>query len=80
MYSFIESHTNEENEPLAHLLSGLMLKPGVGALLKLCVACWKNKTVIYPDRLKASGLMGNLRAFAFPAIFAYNNYYFDWAE
>lgn len=80
MYAYIVENTDPHREPVAHSIATLMLQPGAKALLRLCLKCVKYKFLVYPDRRKAAGLMGSVRAFAFPAIFAYNNHYFDWAD
>lgn len=80
VYDFIQSRTGQGHEPLAHQISALMKRPGLLPLVRLCLLCLRNKSLIYPDKRQAQGLMGSMRALAYPAIFAYNNYYFDWAE
>lgn len=80
MYAFIERHTDHNHDPLAHRLATLLLQSGTGPLLKLCLTCLKHRRLVYPDPLKTTGLAGRLRAFVYPAIYAYGNYHFDWAD
>lgn len=80
VYSFIHDNTGPDTHPLAHRLSDLMLRTDGLSLMKLCFTCLKHKRLVYPDQHRAASLMGSVRALAYPAIFAYGNYYFDWAE
>lgn len=59
--------------PLVHQLCDCLLKRKT---FLLCWLCMKNRNLIYPDRLK-SGIMGLVRGFFYPLIYAYNNTNFE---
>ena len=72
LYGFIYAHTSDRFQPLAHEMSGLMLKSGWWALLHLDLLCYRHRSTIYWNE-GASGWMGAIRSFCYPMIFAYNN-------
>lgn len=71
-YSLVHDRTSDTFQPLAHRMSGLMLRRGTGALLGLCRLCCRHRAVIYWNG-GARGIMGKIRGFCYPLIFAYNN-------
>ncbi len=71
-YSMVFNGTSGSFQPLAHRMSGLMLRPGLGALLRLCRLCCRHRATIYWNG-GAHGFMGKARGFFYPLIFAYNN-------
>ncbi len=71
-YSLVLDGTSDAFQPLAHRMSGLMLKSGLPALLRLCGYCCRHRTTIYWNG-GARGVMGRIRGFFYPLIFAYNN-------
>lgn len=76
LYSFIYSNTSQEKQPLAHKMSGLMLKKGLIPLLRLCRLCLIHRKSIYWNG-NAHGMMGKVRSFAYPLIFTVNNVQYD---
>ena len=71
-YSLVFDCTSDSFQPLAHRMSGLMLKPCIGALLRLGGLCCRHRATIYWNG-GARGVMGRIRGFFYPLIFAYNN-------
>lgn len=77
LYKFIQSRSaGSARLCLMHKMSGLMLSHSPLALLRLCAICMAHRKSIYPDRHQA-GIMGMVRGFAYPFIFAYNNYQYN---
>lgn len=76
LYTFIHDNTSKDKQPLAHKMSGLMLKHGLLPLLHLCWLCMKHRDSIYWNG-NAKGLMGKIRSFAYPLIFTVNNVQYD---
>lgn len=72
LYGLIHSKTSKDFQPLAHQMSGLMLKRGLWALCRLGLLCCRHRTTIYWNG-GAKGFMGAVRSFCYPLIFAYNN-------
>ena len=72
LYGLIHSHTSKDFQPLAHEMSGLMQKPGLGALCRLGRLCCQHRSAIYWNG-GARGWRGAIRSFCYPLIFAYNN-------
>lgn len=58
---------------LLHQLSTCLLE---GKTLRLCCLCFKYRKRIYPD-VQVQGLMGGIRGFFYPFIYAYNNTNFE---
>ena len=54
-----------------------LLSPGLLPLLRLCLICMRHRRDTYPAAASARGVMGLLRGFFLPLIFAYNNTEFD---
>lgn len=76
-YSHIhELSADKPRLALAHRISGCMLSTSLPSLLKLCLLCLKNGSNVYASKGQ-SGLMGKVRAFCYPFIFAYQNYNFE---
>lgn len=71
-YSLVFNRTSDTFQPLAHRMSGLMLRPDGMALLRLCGLCCRHRATIYWNG-GAHGVMGKVRGFCYPLIFAYNN-------
>ena len=71
-YSLVFNRTSDTFQPLAHRMSGLMLRPDGRALLRLCGLCCRHRATIYWNG-GAHGVMGKVRGFCYPLIFAYNN-------
>ena len=80
IYSYVNSRTSATDQPLAHQMTSLMLKPGLIPLLRLCRLCMKNRSRIYPSMHSPHGLTGAIRAFFYPQIFAFGTYLFDFAK
>lgn len=76
LYSHVLLHTSPEY-PLHHLMARLMLSRNPFALLRLCALCLKHRGTVYPDPTKTRGLMGCVRSFFYPMIFAYRCSQFD---
>ena len=76
LYKYIYDSTSNSFQPLAHTMSGLMLKKSIFALLHLCYLCMKHRHTIYYNN-NAKGLSGIIRSFFYPFIFSYNNIQFD---
>lgn len=73
LYSFIYRNTEtQEGQKLAHKMSGLMLSGSPLALLQLCVLCMRHRKTIYHNG-RAKGVMGMVRGFFYPFIFAFDN-------
>ena len=60
-----------------HRMAMLMLDRSPLALLRLCMATMKLGSRVYPDPDKVHGMMGTVRSFCYPLIFAYRNSLFD---
>lgn len=72
LYGLIHSKTSKNFQPLAHKMSGLMLKRGMWPLWRLGRLCCRHRSTIYWNE-GARGWMGAVRSFCYPLIFAYNN-------
>ena len=76
-YTYIHEHSaGQPRLALAHRMSGYMLDRSLISTLRLCLLCLQHGPTIYYSKGE-KGLMGKLRAFCYPFIFAYNNYSFD---
>lgn len=58
---------------LMRTMAALMLSRTPLALLRLCWLCMRHRRTVYPTP-PAKGMMGLVRGFCYPFIFAYNNY------
>lgn len=77
LYTFIHEHSADNPRlALAHRMSGYMLSSSLPSLLKLCSLCLKHGSNVYSSKGQ-KGLMGKVRAFCYPFIFAYQNYNFE---
>lgn len=63
--------------PLPHAIAREMLSRGPLPLLRLCRLCLVHRREIYPEVRKTEGLMGRVRSFCYPFIFAYRCSQFD---
>ncbi len=77
LYSHIMEHTRQPRFRLHHTMARLMLSRSPLALLRLCAICMSHRRDIYPDAAKARGVMGMVRGFFHPMIFAYRCSLFD---
>lgn len=71
VYSFICQQTLGQ-APLVHKICRLLLKDDLLSLLRLCCLCCKYRESIYNTN-KTHGLMGRVRGFFFPLLYAYHN-------
>ena len=71
VYSFVYRQTTEK-APLVHRICHLLLKNDSWSLFRLCCLCWKHREIIYNTN-NTHGLMGSLRGFFFPMLYAYTN-------
>ena len=76
LYSHIHIRTAGRYR-LHHTMSGLMLRRGIIPFLRLCCLCLRHRRDIYPDPRKTRGLMGCVRGFCYPLIFAHRCSLFD---
>lgn len=77
LYTYIYKRTTDDSRhTLAHKMSGLMLRKGIVPLLRLCTICLRHRESIYWNG-NARGMMGRIRSFAYPLIFAVNNVQYD---
>lgn len=76
-YGHVFASTADGRHPLQHAMAGLMLRGGAVAMLRLCVLCMRHRREVYPDPRKTIGLMGMVRGFFHPMIFAYRCSMFD---
>ncbi len=76
-YGKIFQDTSGGKDPLAHQLAGLMLRRGLFPTLRLCLLTMKHRKELY-NRTKngSKGIMGIVRGFALPFIFAYYDPHF----
>lgn len=58
-------------------MARLMLSRSPLAMLRLCTICMKHRRDIYPNAAKTKGIMGMVRGFCWPMIFAYRCSQFD---
>lgn len=63
-------------DPVAHKMVGWMLKKDCISLMRLCFFCARYRKEIYYNQ-NAKGIMGWVRGFFYPFIFAYNNVQYD---
>lgn len=75
-YTYIHEHSSGKPRlALAHRMSGCMLSASWRSTMRLCSLCLQHSADIYYSKGQ-KGLMGKVRAFCYPFIFAYNNYSF----
>ena len=77
LYSYIESHSPEERNSVAHKLANLLQRTDASALLQLCFCCLWNRKKIYPGASLQKSPVLLLRSFFYPFIFAYRNTNFE---
>ena len=76
-YSYIHEHSAGKPQlALAHKMSGYMLDHSLLSTLRLCLICLQHGSSIYYSKGQ-KGLMGKVRVFCYPFIFAHNNYNYD---
>lgn len=75
-YSYIHQRT-EQQHPLVHQLTGLMLKPGLISLLHLCWLCMLHTDQVH-GKEHPNRFMARLRGFFYPMIWAYSTTNFDY--
>lgn len=71
VFSYIYKHTSKDFYPVVHKMTGLLIKDDLFSLFYLCCLCCKHRKKIYPSK-NVSGLMGIVRGFFYPMIYAYN--------
>ena len=71
-YGYIYTHSLQKEFALLHQASRLLLSPKLNDFFRLCLLCLKHRTLIYMNSAKGKGLMGIVRSFCYPLIFAYN--------
>lgn len=76
-YTFILNNTATPRYRTEHTMARCLLSPGLLPLLRLCLICLRYRKEAYPAAASARGVMGLLRGFFLPLIFAYNNTEFD---
>jgi len=57
-------------------MATLMLRRGPWPLFRLCLLCLRHRATVYPSGAQ-KGLMGMVRGFFYPFIFAYDNIQYD---
>ncbi len=73
-YGKIYHDTSDGQDALAHTLAGLMLRRGFLSTMRLCLLTMKHRRELYQRTKNApKGLMGLIRGFGLPFIFAYYN-------
>ena len=72
LYTYIYRNTREPRFALAHQMARYMLHRNLLALFCLCYLCLKHGDKIYYSK-NQKGLMGKVRSFCYPLIFAYRN-------
>ena len=76
-YGYLYQHTDNEHFALQHTMCRLMLSKRAIDLWRLCRLCMKHRQTVYPDSAKTKGLVGRIRSFCYPLIFAYQNQDFN---
>lgn len=72
LYTYIYKHTQDPRLAVPHRMAGLMLRTDLLSLFRLCRLCLRYGDRIYYSKSQ-KGIMGKIRAFCYPLIFAYNN-------
>ena len=55
-----------------HQASHLLLSPKLSDFFRLCLLCFKHRTLVYMNPAKSKGLTGMVRSLCYPLIYAYN--------
>lgn len=76
LYTYVYNHTTAPEHAVAHRMADYMLRSDLLSLIKLCSICLKYGDHIY-YRKGQKGVMGAIRKFCYPLIFAYNNVNYD---
>lgn len=76
VYTYLYEHTNTSELARVHTMCRLMLSSRLIDFFHLCILCLKHRRRIYPSQ-KTEGLMGRLRSFFYPGIFAYHCTLYD---
>lgn len=76
LYTHIYERSTAPHLRLMHTISGLMLSRNPLSLLRLCWICLIHRRTIYFNE-GAHGIMGLIRGFCWPLIFAYKNVQYD---
>lgn len=77
LYTYIYDKTGTAGLQTEHRMSRWMLSPGPTALLRLCMTCMKYRRETYSNAAATNGVMGRIRGFFYPFIFAFNNTEFE---
>ena len=77
LYTYAYDHTNSPEHRTEHRMAGYMLSIGLVPLLRLGIMCAKYRHEVYTNQAKTNGLMGLVRGFCFPLIYAYYVKAFD---
>ena len=77
LYTHVCAQTASDALRTEHTMARCMLSPGALPLLRLCLCCMRHRRSTYYNKAKAGGLMGAVRGFFYPLIFAYRNSDFD---
>lgn len=76
-YAHVSERAALAGYPVECRMARWMLSPGLLPLLRLCLCCMRYRRATYYDAAKAGGLMGLVRGFFYPFIFAFRNADFD---
>lgn len=76
-YTYIYEHTARPEYRVEHRMARCLLSPGLLPLLRLCLICLRYRHETYCKANRVHGLVGLLRGFFQPLIFAYNNHSFE---
>lgn len=79
LYTYIYNNSNTPRLKLMHTIARLMLSRSPLALLRLCWISLLHRHTMYFNG-GAHGVMGLLRGFCWPLIFAYNNVQYDFKK
>lgn len=74
-YGYLNKNTGPDKFPLAHKISGLLLRDDFLSLLRLCYLCMRHKNTVYFNPAQ-KGFMSYIRSFCYPMIRSYGNTYF----
>ena len=76
LYRRVAAGTDRKDLATAHEMATLMLRRGPWPLFRLCLLCLRHRATVYPSGAQ-KGLMGMVRGFFYPFIFAYDNIQYD---
>lgn len=76
VYTYLYKRTATPELARVHTMCRLMLSHRLVDFIHLCILCLKYRRLIYPSQ-KTEGLMGRLRSFFYPGIFAYHCTLYD---